>query len=156
MASTLVTDTRAPETIVTRMKTVHADTTVLYFKLRAYHWNVTGDHFFQLHALFEKLYQEMADINDILAERLVAIGAAPMVTLAEQLRTSLVQEDPLPRSATMTANILSDLKLLTGSLRELAQEANAGHDVATMNLADSTADSLENTIWMLSAFLRKN
>lgn len=156
MPAAAVTETKPATPTVTRLKTVHADTTILYFKLRTYHWNVSGKQFFQLHGLFEKLYQEFADINDELAERLVAIGSAPCFTLVEQVRTSLLKEDPAPKTATMVGNTLADLQLLLASLRGLAKEGDAAHDAATMNLADSIADKIEKTIWMLSACLKQD
>jgi starvation-inducible DNA-binding protein len=153
MASKAVTT--ATFSVPQALNVLQADTTVLYQKLRSYHWNVTGQHFFMLHELFEKLYREIADTNDALAERAVALGASPVRTLQEQLSMALLKEDrTTPDSGTMVRNILVDLELLTGRLRELARDAEREGDIGTTNLANDTADRSEKTIWMLKACLK--
>ena len=38
---------------------VLADTYLTYMKTHAYHWNVEGPHFSQLHNMFEEQYTDM-------------------------------------------------------------------------------------------------
>ncbi len=153
MASQTVTT--AAFSVTQALNVLQSDTTVLYQKLRSYHWNVTGQQFFMLHELFEKLYREIADTNDALAERATALGAAPVRTLEEQLSMALLKEDPTtPESGNMVRNVLVDLELLTGRLRELARDAELEGDIGTTNLANETADRNEKTIWMLKAYLK--
>ena len=59
-----------------------SDHQVLYQKLRNYHWNVKGPLFFGLHQKFEEMYLTAAETVDALAERIVALGDAPVSTLA--------------------------------------------------------------------------
>jgi starvation-inducible DNA-binding protein len=154
MASKSVTT--AVFSVTQALNVLQADTTVLYQKLRSYHWNVTGQQFFMLHELFEKLYREIADTNDALAERATALGAAPVRTLEEQLSMALLKEDrTTPESGNMVRNVLVDLELLTGRLRELARDAEREGDIGTTNLANETADRNEKTIWMLKAYLKR-
>jgi starvation-inducible DNA-binding protein len=128
---------------------------VLYFKLRSYHWTVTGRQFYNLHKLFEDLYEELAEVVDTLAERLMAIGALPVLTLAEQLKNSRLKEDASPKTGSMVSNIVADLDKMTAFLRDLAREAERAQDVATMNLADGIADKNEKALWMLRAYLKQ-
>ena len=58
---------------------------VMYVKLHRYHWYVQGHHFYGLHALFEKLYDEMAEDLDEIAERILAIGGKPLATMQKYL-----------------------------------------------------------------------
>lgn len=131
-----------------------ADYQVLYAKLRAYHWTVTGPLFFGLHAKFEELYDDAALKVDTLAERLAARGVRPPLTLADQLALARLKEDggrPTPND--MVRNVAADLETLNVSLRALEQAATKGGDAATQNLAQGFADGQEKTIWMLRAFL---
>jgi starvation-inducible DNA-binding protein len=57
-----------------------ANWSVLYIKLHNYHWYVKGPQFFTLHEKFEQLYNEAALHIDELAERLLALGGAPVAT----------------------------------------------------------------------------
>lgn len=154
MASKTVTTTAF--SVTQSLNVLQSDTTVLYQKLRSYHWNVTGQQFFMLHELFEKLYREVADIGDALAERAIALGASPVRTLEEQLSMALLKEDrTTPGGLNMIRNVLIDLELLTGRLRELARDAEREADIATTDLANDTADRNEKTIWMLKAYLKE-
>ena len=131
-----------------------SDYQVLYMKLRAYHWTVTGPLFFGLHAKFEELYDDAAEKVDTLAERLAARGARPPLTMGEQLGLARLQEDlGHPSANDMVRNIATDLETLNNSLRALEQSAAKAGDAATENLAQGYADGQEKTIWMLRAFL---
>lgn len=131
-----------------------ADYQVLYAKLRAYHWTVKGPLFFGLHAKFEELYDDAAEKVDALAERLVARGGRPPLTLKDQLALARLAEDGgHPSASDMVRNVAADLEKLNGSLRALEQAASAAHDSATQTMAQGFADGQEKTIWMLRAFL---
>ena len=132
-----------------------SDYQVLYAKLRGYHWTVTGPLFFGLHAKFEELYDDAAEKVDALAERLVARGARPPLTLKDQLAQARLKEDAGQSSSNeMVQNVANDLETLNVSLRALEQSATKAGDAATQNLAQGFADGQEKTIWMLRAFLK--
>jgi starvation-inducible DNA-binding protein len=131
-----------------------ADYQILYAKLRAYHWTVTGPLFFGLHAKFEELYDDAALKVDALAERLAARGARPPLTLKDQLALARLSEDGgQPSANDMVRNVAADLETLNVSLRALEQAATKAGDAATQNLAQGFADGQEKTVWMLKAFL---
>ena len=131
-----------------------ADYQVLYQKLRAYHWTVTGPYFFGLHAHFEALYTETATKVDELAERLVASGNRPPLTLAEALAASRLEEADLPAAAEeMVAQVVADFEKLDSWLGEAARGAEAAGDTTTFNLVDGFRDGQQKTLWMLRAFL---
>jgi starvation-inducible DNA-binding protein len=131
-----------------------SDYQVLYAKLRAYHWTVTGPLFFGLHAKFEELYDDAALKVDALAERLAARGARPPLTLKDQLALARLSEDGgQPSANDMVRNVAADLETLNVSLRALEQAATKAGDAATQNLAQGFADGQEKTVWMLKAFL---
>lgn len=138
------------QTDTTALCGLQADHTVLYQKLRAYHWTVKGQLFFGLHELFEKLYLEMAEAADELAERTLALGGTPYLTLADQLNNSSLKEDGELRSGSdMVKAVCEDLKALNAKMRAAVE----GADPATANLLEGMADAREKTVWMLQAFL---
>jgi starvation-inducible DNA-binding protein len=51
-----------------------ADTMVLTALYKKSHWNVAGPTFYQLHLLFDKHYEEQAELVDELAERVQMLG----------------------------------------------------------------------------------
>lgn len=143
----------APSTI-SHLNTLLADATVLWYKLHGYHWNVTGPHFFTLHAHFEALYTEWHGTLDALAERIRAVGGRPLSTLAECLRAATLPEDPsTPAAADMVHNALRDIHALRERAQAAQRTAEAEHDATTQNLLDNLIDAAAKQAWMLSAFL---
>ena len=49
--------------VATILKIVLADEAIVYQKLRNYHWNVTGPHFFELHIALETLLTRLPDLR---------------------------------------------------------------------------------------------
>lgn len=133
---------------------LQADFQVLYQKLRSYHWTVKGPMFFALHQKFEELYLDAAIKVDDLAERALALGGRPLVTLAAQLEASRLAEDPSPGGAQdMVRALTADLAKLTGWLRQASAAAAKAGDQGTVNLLDGMADAQEKEAWMLRSFL---
>jgi starvation-inducible DNA-binding protein len=130
-----------------------ADATVFYQKLRHYHWNVEGRHFFELHAKFEEFYDRWAGSIDEIAERILMLGGVPLHTLAELLRAASLEEDPeIPAAAVMVDRVEADLKLLQQRIAGLIDTAEAGGDRGTANLLDGLLDAIEKDVWMLGAW----
>src|SRR6266849_1281287 len=81
MSTAYYNDQAARQQIAASLSKLLADTYTLYLKTQGFHWNVTGPRFHDLHKLFEEQYNELADANDEIAERIRALGAkapAPM------------------------------------------------------------------------------
>ena len=51
-----------------------ADSMVLTSLYKKHHWLVAGPTFYQLHLLFDKHYEEQAELVDLLAERVQSLG----------------------------------------------------------------------------------
>ncbi|KYD30405.1 MULTISPECIES: Dps family protein [Bacillaceae] len=131
-----------------------ANWSVLYIKLHNYHWYVKGPQFFTLHEKFEQLYNEAALHIDELAERLLALGGAPVATMKECLEQSSVKEATGQETAEqMVATIVSDFETMIGELKEGMQVAEEVGDEITGDMLLGIHQSLEKHVWMLKSFL---
>ncbi len=142
-------------TVVPALNGLLADYQVHYQRMRAYHWNVKGPRFFELHAKFEELYTAAALKVDALAERILALGGEPLATLRAQLEAASLKEDPQTHvgAEALVKATIRDFEALNGSLRKTARAASQAGDDATFNLLEPMADEQEKTMWMLKAFL---
>ncbi|MBR9826447.1 MAG: DNA starvation/stationary phase protection protein [Alphaproteobacteria bacterium] len=133
---------------------VLADTYALYFKTHAYHWNVTGPRFHDLHALFELQYNELWTATDEIAERVRALGfPAPNSYAAMSEAASLPASADATDADAMVADLLKGHEAVVATIRK-------GLDLAAENGDEATADILtprltvhEKTAWMLRATL---
>jgi DNA-binding ferritin-like protein len=55
-----------------------ANYSIFYQNTRGYHWNITGDKFFELHLKFEELYNDLFEKIDEVAERILTLGYNPV------------------------------------------------------------------------------
>ena len=75
-----------------KMNLYLANQEVAYIKLHNLHWYVKGRSFFTLHAKLEELYDQTAEIIDAVAERLLAVGQAPVANMKEALALATIKE----------------------------------------------------------------
>src|SRR5690606_32528929 len=68
-----------------------ADLQIYYQNLRGVHWNIKGEQFFQLHPKFEELYLDAQEKVDLVAERILTLGATPLHTFEDYVEHSTVK-----------------------------------------------------------------
>lgn len=126
-----------------------------YQKLRNFHWNVKGTDFFELHEVFEKLYNQVAPNIDRLAERIRIFGATPFSNFSTYLENSEIKEAHTELSSSrMVGEILSDFEILLSFMVDSSDAAAEMGDIASMNMIQDFIEQLEKNHWMLSTWLQ--
>ena len=148
----------APETrdadVTTGLNDLLADATVFYQKVRHYHWNVTGPHFFTLHDKFEELYDFWNDAIDEIAEQVHSRGDRPVHTLADVLDLASLAEDPsTPAADEMVEVVIEDLAALDDQVQRLADRAEDADDSGAVPVLEDLSEQIEEDRWMLRAWL---
>ncbi|MCF7930259.1 MAG: DNA starvation/stationary phase protection protein [Acholeplasmataceae bacterium] len=132
-----------------------ANLSVLFTKLHHFHWYVSGPNFYPLHAKFEEFYDEVNELYDAFAERLLMIGGQPVSNLKGYLAiTSLKEASGTEKPEEMIGHILDDFKLLATELKEVLFLAQEKNDETTADMLITTLASFEKHIWMLSSTLK--
>jgi starvation-inducible DNA-binding protein len=132
-----------------------ADEHVLYVKTRNFHWNVTGPHFGPLHQLFERQYDELAEVIDEVAERIRILGGVAPGSMKEFLKLTQIDEQPGGKleAEKMIAALLSDHETVIRSLREAIEVADKAGDAGTDDFLTGLLEDHEKKAWMLRAHL---
>ena len=140
------------EAIADALGKLLADTYALYFKTHAYHWNVTGPSFNDLHAMFEQQYRELWAATDEIAERIRALGAMAPSSYGEMSAGASIRFDQSPPDAeTMVKNLVLDHERVVATARRVLDLAEQHGDVATSDLVSPRIGIHEKTAWMLRA-----
>lgn len=127
-----------------------------YQNLRAFHWNIKGVNFFQLHAKFEELYTQALVKIDEVAERILTLGHTPLHTFSDYVRVASVEEARNLTGDRETVSVtLDNLNTLIGLERNILKLAGESNDEGTLGLISTDINENEKTHWMLSAFLKK-
>lgn len=140
--------------LTAQMNTILANWIVLYMKFHHYHWFIKGKHFFVLHDIFEKLYNEAAINIDELAERLLALDKKPISTLKAALDHSTIEEQNIEQTEQEMVNeTIQDIKKMVTELKKGIELAEENNDDVTADLFISMTHNLEKHLWMFKSFL---
>ncbi len=132
---------------------VLASNYLLGLKTQNCHWNVTGPHFHSLHGMFEEQYNAIAAANDVLAERIRALGHAAPGSFREFSKLAFLKEEPLEKPQSMLQALLADHEKMATECRKVMEAGEEAGDGATHDLMIERLDFHEKTAWMLRATL---
>jgi len=143
------------QTLLQRQQASH---TVLAFKTRAAHWQLTGAHFNHLHELLGKHYDQLDEMIDELAERNRMLRSPAVIGLAAVLKESDVAD---ARAAMDTADaaltvLLADHETLIRQLRKDAETAARDEDPGTNDFLIRLLQVHEKMAWFYRATLGQN
>jgi starvation-inducible DNA-binding protein len=133
-----------------------ADTMTLRDLYKKAHWQVSGPTFYQLHLLFDKHYEEQAELVDAIAERIQLLGGISIAMAADVAETTQIKRPPRGREEVpvQISRLLDAHQVIIRECRVLAARAAKLGDDGTNDLVVS--DLLrrnEMQVWFLSEHL---
>ena len=138
------------EQLLEKLKVLLATNFAFYLKLHFFHWNVTGPDFPQYHKFFEKLYEDVFDANDSIAEHIRTLkGFAPgSLKRYSEMSTIEDQVDVIPAQQMISTALYDNDKVLEllNDVRSLAEQ-NAEHGL--VNFIEERIDIHKKHSWML-------
>lgn len=128
-----------------------SDLNVFYRKLQNYHWNITGEHFFVLHAKLEEYYNEINLQIDEVAEHMLMLGKQPLGTMKDYLgKTTIVEaQNNKVTDKEVLNNIINDYNTLLQKVTDLKSLAEEQNLYSTSTLMDDFISSYTKHLWML-------
>ena len=129
---------------------------VYYQNLRKFHWHVEGHNFFDMHQLFEDMYNDARVKIDEIAERVLTLRFRPIGDLSAYLEHSKVHEAQTGLSdEEMIEKILHDHTQIIKCMRTVLEFAGDAHDEGTIDLVAGYLGDIEKRSWMLDAWRKK-
>lgn len=130
-------------------------TYTLYLKTQNYHWNIQSSQFCMFHDFFQKLYEELNNAIDEIAEKIRILGENVDGTFSIFQKNSLITEDTTPHKdpVKMLATLLKDHECIIKFLRESITKLNATTDFSTTDFMIERLSTHEKTVWMLQSHL---
>ena len=133
-----------------------ADYHMYYQKLRNFHWNITGQNFFDLHVQFEDMYNEAKVKIDEIAERILTLRFQPKSNFTDYLNLSNLKEASSNiQDHEMVNALLEDHGTIINQMRNVVNSADKNEDEGTIDLVGAYIRELEKTSWMLDAWIMK-
>ncbi len=141
--------------LATKLNTLLASYQIFYQNARAFHWNIKGEKFFELHLKFEELYTDALTKIDEIAERILTLGSVPTHTFSDYLAASQVRESRhVSEGRAALGAVRESLQTLLVLEREILNLAGEAGDEGTSALMSDYIRSQEKQVWMYSAYLK--
>ena len=125
-------------------------------KTWAYHWNVIGSDFFQLHEAFGEQYTTMQTEIDRLTEHMRYLRMKAIAQLGRVASTSEIPEATTnPADKLMVSQLLADNKKMIDLLTSVIVLAEKESQYTTSNIAQDLIETHGKFVWMLRSFLKE-
>lgn len=143
------------ETLIDIMKKTLADTFAFYLKAHNFHWNVEGPLFSQFHDFFGKLYEEVFDAVDTIAEEIRALdsyapGSFSRFSELTDIEDSTVVLPPVE----MVQILLDDNEKVLATLNIAFKLATNFDKQGLANLIADRIDAHNKHAWMLRSIIK--
>ena len=144
----------ARKAVADQLARLLADTYTLATKTHGYHWNVVGEQFVSLHALFDEQYSALYEAADEVAERIRALGELAPSSHATFAKLASIKLDDKAPAAKKMIEALRDAHLKAAdTARKVVRVAEAQEDSKSADLATDRIGEHEKAAWMLGALL---
>jgi starvation-inducible DNA-binding protein len=130
-----------------------ADLSDLASQVRHAHWNVKGANFIALHELFDKLYADVAEYVDLVAERSVQLGGIAVGTVRIAAERSSLPQYPLDilESADHIEALSAVVSAAAKSVRARIDAATEAGDANTADIFTEVSRGLDKWLWFIEA-----
>ena len=143
------------EQVARELSKLLADTYSLYLKTHSFHWNVTGEQFNSLHAMFEVQYQALWLAADEVAERIRTLDVFAPGSYSQFGKLTSIKEEPgVPEWKEMVAQLVEGHEIAAATARDTIKAADAAGDEGTADMVTGRLMDHEKTAWMLRSLLR--
>ena len=137
------------------LNTLLANYQLFYINARGFHWNISGEKFFELHMKFEELYNDAILKIDEIAERILTLGHTPAHSFTEYLKLADIEEATnVSEGRAAVEAVLNSFKILLRHERELLTLASDAEDEGTNALMSDYIRQQEKLVWMYGAYLK--
>lgn len=127
------------------------DLNVFFRKLQNYHWNITGENFFEIHEKLEEYYDCVAKEIDEVAEQILTLGYQPLGTLQDYLDNTKISEATNKKvtSKEIIPVLIKDIERLLKKFTEIKEHAEEEKVYITNTLMDEYITSYSKKLWMV-------
>ena len=133
-------------------KIAFASTYSFALKSQNFHWNVEGSDFFEYHALFEKIYDEVYGVVDDFAENIRKLKTYTPASLSRfNMLTQIKDETEIIPLEAMVQELLADNERMILILKKTYDAAEAAGKHGFSNFLAERMDAHEKHGWMLRA-----
>ena len=139
------------------LNTLLADEYVHLVRTLAFHWNVSGPRFLDLHVYFEELYNETKDAIDEHAERVRMLGGSPLASMGAFIKAAHLSEleDARLDPDRMVVALIADREHMLEDLKRFASAAADRDEATDEDYFIARAREIELSLYKLRSIAKK-
>ena len=138
------------------LKVLLASTQSFAIKSQNFHWNVEGSNFPQYHAFFDKLYNDVNETIDPIAEYVRILGAYTPGSLTRYAELSIIEDQiKIPRAELMFTESLQDCELMLKLVTAMFDEAASENQHGIENYMAELQDLYGKKAWFIRSILKR-
>ena len=139
------------------MKVVLADTMGMFITTWGFHWNCEGRDFYELHKMFGKIYEELFEAVDEIAEHIRSLDEySPGSYKRFQELQTLDEETKIPTASGMVQRLLDINSKVIASLEKAMEQAKIANDGGMENFLGGRLETHAKHGWFLRATSKTN
>ncbi|MEM0911514.1 MAG: Dps family protein [Pseudomonadota bacterium] len=152
--NTIGLDVEKSAGLITSLNKLLSSYQIQYMNARGFHWNIKGADFFELHAKFEEVYNDLLLKVDEIAERILTIEGVPLHAFSDYIEVSDIEEEKGVSDGKLALNnlLIGFTKIIIAQRAILEQAGDAG-DEGTVALMSDYISQQEKLVWMLRSYL---
>jgi starvation-inducible DNA-binding protein len=138
---------------VENLNQVLVDTIALRDLYKKHHWQLSGPTFYQLHLLFDKHFEEQAELVDMIAERIQMLGGVSYAMAHDVAENTRIPRPPKDReeAPVQISRLLEAHEIVLGEARQFAKAAaDAGDDGTNDLMVSNVIRTNESQVWFVS------
>lgn len=143
--------------LVASLKKMLAEAYVLYHTIHGFHWNVTGNDFYEYHKFFDEIVDDIYEHIDPIAENIRKLGRDTPFVMSQLADLSSIDETGL-----LSKNALELVKKFydmneeyIGHIKDVFKIANSANEQGVANFIAERIDMHQKWSWFLKASLEK-
>ena len=140
---------------VNQLKIAFASQYAFAIKAQNFHWNVEGGDFYQLHNMFEDIYNEVYGTIDAFAENIRKIKSYTPASLYRFSALSAIDDETeVLDPQAMVQELLRDAEKMQEIMKMLFQESEARREQGLSDFLAGRQDAFAKHAWFLRATLK--
>ena len=139
------------------LKTLLATEYAMAVKAQFFHWNVEGPDFAQYHKFLGKLYEDIYETIDVIAEYIRSLDSYTPGSLTRYMELTKIQDQlKIPRAELMFAELLQDSQILLDVIMQCFAVATSENQQGIANFLSERQAVMQKHQWMMRSILRKD
>jgi starvation-inducible DNA-binding protein len=139
------------------LKVLQATSFSYYVKSHQFHWCVEGPDFPQYHKFLGKLYEDIYETIDVIAEYIRSLDSYTPGSLTRYMELTQIQDQiKIPRAELMFEELMQDTDILLQCIMTTFMSATSENQQGIANFLSERQSVMQKHQWMMRSILREN